>query len=117
MSHPPRRRPTTRALGVVALALPLLLGVAWPEEGDWIPLTQDGLPLGDDIDVADPALDIGGPSGAVGAWYADDAHLMVRMRLVGEPGPSWAAPGRRYGLLLDLDGDGLAFELAAGLAE
>ncbi len=116
MSHPQGRPPTAWARSAVVLALPLLLGVAWPDEGEWIPLTQAGLPLLDDIDVADPALDIGGPTGAAGAWYADDAHLMVRMRLVGEPGPTWAAPGRRYGLLLDLDGDGLAYELAAGLA-
>lgn len=108
------RRARTQAL-LVLLAAPLL-GVDWPAESAWQPLEQAGALLEDPVDADDAALDLRSDGGGVGGWYADGSHLFLRMRVDGEPGPTWGAPSRRYGALLDLDDDVVAYELAISLS-
>ncbi len=106
-----------RTQALLALMAAPLLGVDWPSADAWQPLERGASPLEDAADAADAALDLRSDGGAAGSWYADAEHLFVRMRVDGEPGPTWGAPRRRYGALLDLDADPVAYEVAIVLSD
>lgn len=96
-----------------------LVAADWPDTR-WVPLTRGGAPLADpqgDPSVDDSGLDFVDAGAHAGAWYLDASHLFVRLRLAGEPGPTWTRPGRRYGVLLDTDDDAGFYELAASFGD
>ena len=106
-----------RAQALLVLTAAPLMGVDWPASDAWQPLERDASPLEDAADTTDPALDLRSDGAAVGGWYADGDHLFFRMRVDGEPGPTWGAPLRRYGVLLDLNADPVSYELAIILSD
>jgi uncharacterized protein (TIGR03382 family) len=84
----------------------------WPDDSEWVQLTQQGTLMTDPADDHGPTADdsadlVSTAAEAVVAWAVDEVDLYVRMQVARSPlnGPtSWFGP-TQWVWLLDLDGD------------
>jgi len=87
---------------------------AWPDDDDWLELTQAGEPLPDDeYDNAGPdRVDLVGDSdAAAGSWSFDETSVYLRLRINEDPGDSpYPISEDAYAVLFELDGDPSTFE-------
>jgi hypothetical protein len=85
---------------------------SFPADADWIVLTRDGVPVDDPQNDAQDDRDIVGDADAPAAYvYADGDFLYFRLRLDADPrqGDNFRPFG--WGVEIDTDGDGSAYEL------
>ncbi|HJN74323.1 MAG TPA: OmpA family protein [Myxococcota bacterium] len=96
---------------------------AWPAEGDWVPLTMDGVDLVDERDDHqhdDDAVDlVGTAADPAGFWATDGETLWFRVRIDEDPwsdsSETTLVPGG-WAVLFELDGDTSTFEYALGVS-
>ncbi|MDP6931960.1 MAG: hypothetical protein QGG40_03550, partial [Myxococcota bacterium] len=90
--------------------------LAWPDTDAWEPLYSGGAPMEDDVydnSGGDRVDLVGDETDPVAAWYVDDDHLYLRMRVNADPTDDpYPLNSDAWGYLLDTDGDDSAYEYA-----
>ncbi len=118
------KRATILKSGFVAAILAFASSVAppahaqvasWPADSDWLPLTQDGVPIGDPQGDTNPgSIDIVGDADRPAFYvFEDTSNLYFRIRVDTSPiqGASFRSAG--WGCEIDIDGDLTAYEFIA----
>jgi hypothetical protein len=87
----------------------------FPDESQWLPLTRDGVPVGDVFGDAQGARDVVGDAANPAVYiYRDTTHLFFRERLDEDPVQS---PGNYrpfgWGVLIEIDGNADNYEILA----
>ncbi|MBE0501842.1 MAG: hypothetical protein IBX47_10405 [Desulfuromonadales bacterium] len=74
------------ALSLFFIFISTVSALAWPLDGEWIPLTRNGVILQDPTGDAQKSIDIvSTPTDAPVYFYNDGVYLNFRLRLNGDP--------------------------------
>jgi uncharacterized repeat protein (TIGR01451 family) len=93
---------------VLTCAAPVM---AWPLDGEWIPLTRNGAILQDPAGDASKGIDIvSTPTDAPVYFYNDGVYLNFRLRLNGDPRQGSGLKSFGWGIELDIDQDADDYE-------
>jgi MYXO-CTERM domain-containing protein len=113
----PKRRLVAAVLAVAWSIAPAAQAqiTTWPADGDWLPLTQDGVPIADPQGDTNPgAIDIVGDADNPAFYvFEDESALYFRIRVDSTPlqGASFRSFG--WGCEIDVDGDYTGYEYIA----
>jgi uncharacterized repeat protein (TIGR01451 family) len=106
----------TRTISRCLLATLMVLtcaasAMAWPLDGEWIPLTRNGALLQDPAGDATKWIDIvSTPTDAPVYFYNDGVYLNFRIRLNGDPRQGSGLKSFGWGIELDIDQDADDYE-------
>ncbi|WP_157671853.1 DUF11 domain-containing protein [Desulfuromonas soudanensis] len=85
--------------------------MAWPLDGEWIPLTRNGAILQDPTGDASKSIDIvSTPTDAPVYFHNDGVYLNFRIRLNGDPRQGSGLQSSGWGIELDIDQDADDYE-------
>ncbi len=119
IGHTPSRNRGTgpRALFATLVVLLVVLFpmqvLAWPLDGQWLPLTSGGMVIGDpdtDGNTGDYRNIVGDTANPSAYFYADGTNLFFRLRVDGNPAQGQGLRPFGWGVILDTDNDWSAYE-------